>query len=167
MSDWLDVEWTNGDVLTETKLDQMQENADYLRERVLRVRPIVNFWYGNHLGSGAVYGTPLARLRILIGATEIVSEEFTSATAVYKTSINNSLASISDDSLQTVKLELGVKPSATWHTTEHESKAWITPEDNYLSAYWYGYSLFDTVYNDEPRVYVQELSVLIHRVTMP
>lgn len=51
---WLDVEWTSGDTVPETKLDTMQANLDHLRDEV-RYRTVV--WDGK---ASAITGIPPA-----------------------------------------------------------------------------------------------------------
>lgn len=75
MSSYTDVEWANGQVLTETKLDQMQENLDYVRDS-MRGRTVAN------QASKIEFfqtGTQDWSLRVNVGANEWTSTLITSS----------------------------------------------------------------------------------------
>ena len=68
---WLDVEWSNGDYLTEAKLDTMQANADHVREEVNNHNICPIMWYEGD----QVMGNDSITLDIKIDTTPVGSQQ--------------------------------------------------------------------------------------------
>lgn len=65
---WVDVEWSNGDIVTETKLDQMMENltvarAEQVNEHVIH-EPGIHFGVAIHVPDGATTSTVRGMLEL-------------------------------------------------------------------------------------------------------
>jgi len=157
---WTNVEWTAGEVITETKLDDMQGNIEHLKDGSLNglLFSASSGYYQNHFGTGGEYrfrewsqSTIINERRLNSGTVNSVFEVKIDSTVVSSFTVNedageqtNTDTNVNVSSLVgwydlTVELTLGTGSSYVEERTL--GKVYISAEQNYVSCIVDAYNL--------------------------
>lgn len=106
---WNDVEWANGDLVAELKLDRMHENTEFVRDqiegRLIASLDEVRDGYGSY--SSAPTNTPKAKLEVKSGVSVLDSKEWTGATSLVESKIVDiDVSGFTDNAIASIELEM-------------------------------------------------------------
>jgi len=174
VSSWLDVEWSSGDTPTETKLDQMQENLDYLRDELEYRQLACSGWsYGSQGRRSGNDATWEWRVKIQGHSATSTARTFNSTEYAIDGLTALDVSGYQDDAIHVLDVEIQVRPSGgTWTNLDAAGRIYFlkTPEVDRLHVAGHATGIpqrswTSTTTTEYLVVYVNNLHVAGHRNT--